>query len=374
MTSPDTAAKAAKDDTNEPAASEPADQLIPRTLLAVLCFAAESGGSITEKEAIANRVRVLDPEARILSAIEQAAAEGVILVELAGESDRKLTLTGEGWKRAMSAAEAKAKEELAKKDDELRAYKVRVTKEHELASEVQACEADLESAKAEVSAAKERLAEAHSKLAIFVRGEVQTSFIKEEPEANDGHKTAYEQGYGAFQPGKAEAVNPYPQDPQSSDWYRGYRAAKQAAGVPVSAEWVTAGLSPFTQVDADSASEALVAEGELVELRRGETLNLDHRTITAYERQYLVIDHDGLDEKTGHFLALPLYTKDEWQQLHEAKFGRSVEGIDQTNEAANHRQQGGEFCGRVVKLGRKKAVVGPIKEGLVIKFEGEAVE
>lgn len=393
MDTTDTAAKAANDDTAkaadtptpEPApAPKPLDPVTRLSLVGILLFIAEQAGTATERATVIKRAQVFDQEERVLAAIEAGAAKGLLLVDLVGQEgqtpERRLTLTVDGWREVLATKEAAAMAALTKKDDELKAFRKRVSREHELAAEVQACEADVEASKAATAAAKERLAEANQRLAAFVRGDVQPTLFDDD----SGHRSAYEQGYGAFDPAKAGAVNPYPADPQASAWQRGYDEAKAkhqpeeneedegeeqpAAEVKPAEEpapW--AGLELVAYQDkarhfAAADLEAIITpEGLLGEARRGEAVAVKEHIITAYERAYVVIARHG-----AAFLALPLYDKDEWAQLHEATYGRSVEGVDQTDEAKVHRQTGGEFCGRVVKMGRKKAVIGPMKDGLLI--------
>lgn len=62
----------------------------------------------------------------------------------------------------------------------------------------------------------------------------------------------------------------------------------------------------------------------------------------------------------------PVVTRDTWQQVYEEKYGRALVDFDQTDEAKEIRQAGGEDCGRPVKVGRLACVMGPESEGLVI--------
>lgn len=313
---------------------------------------------------------------------EITAAVGVLflggLVEKVNDNGSVLlVLTCAGWTEAMALAKKKADEELAKKNDELRALHRHVATEKELAEEVRACEHEVEAAKQTVAACKESLAEANKKLAAFVRGDVQTSFLGDDsPTAPTGEVTAYEQGFRTWDPKKADAINPYPTDPQMSDWARGYEAAKAQnpktepaakAGDPVfpGAPKAIHKTADEIGTDIDALDRAMMDEPERQEIRIGTPLNVATNTVSAYEREYLVIEGAG-DGPDFQYLALPLYTKDEWQQLYEARFGRCVEGIDQTDEAKAQRQTGGEFCGKVVKIGRKKAVIGPVDDALCI--------
>lgn len=82
--------------------------------------------------------------------------------------------------------------------------------------------------------------------------------------------------------------------------------------------------------------------------------------------KYVVRDHS---EKGDRWFLQPLFTKDEWQQLHEAAYGRAVEDFDQNDEAKATRTAGGADCGRVVKVGAKKFVLGPESHGLVVTID-----
>ena len=285
-----------------------------------------------------------------------------------------LVLTCPGWTEAMAQAKAKADAELAKKNDELRALHKHVATEKELAEEVRACEHEVEAAKQTVAACKESLAEANKQLAAFVRGDVQPSFL-DTPTAPTGEVTAYEKGMQAWDPNKADAVNPFRDDPQRSDWQRGYDAGKaqnpkkeapQAGGVIFKdAPKAIHKTADEIGTHIDALDRAMMDENERQEIRIGTVLGVAKNTVSAYEREYLIVMGDG-GGPDFQYLALPLYTKDEWQQLYEARFGRCVEGIDQTEDAKAQRQVGGEFCGKVVKLGRKKAVIGPVDDAMCI--------
>lgn len=82
--------------------------------------------------------------------------------------------------------------------------------------------------------------------------------------------------------------------------------------------------------------------------------------------RYLIRESSSDDKR---WFAQPVHTKDEWQQLCEATYGRAIEDFDQSDEAKDTRQKGGPDCGRVVKAGRAKAVLGPESMGLVIVVE-----
>lgn len=316
--------------------------------------------------------------------IEEAIAKlftgGLIEKEGQVDDSNLLVLTCAGWTEAMARQKCASDEEMAKKNDELRALHKHVAVEKELAEEVKACECDVEGAKARVSAAKKDLETANAKLAAFVRGDVQTSFLGPAPTPT-GEVTAYEQGLRAYDPKKADAVNPYPADPQKSDWQRGYTNAKeQAATAPT----LPAGNPLFEQapkapvrdaselkLHAEALDAALLDDMAQDEIRRGTLLAV--KALPLFERDYLIVDAKGEEPNPCRYLAVPLYrqasSSNEWADLgHENKYGRCVEGIDQTEEAKTTRQTGGEFCGKVVKVGRKKCVVGPMSDAIVIEW------
>jgi hypothetical protein len=270
-----------------------------------------------------------------------------------------LTIKGIRW--VMEVRKELADLALKRKEDELRAFRRRVDHEHMLVRDVQSCEADVEAAKAEVTAAKERLAESNKKLAAYVAGGVQTSIIEDKPKG-DGHRTAYEQGLGAWAPGKA-CANPYPADPQRADWQRGWDEKQAAADADTAPEWVKRKLPGH--VTNDDPAKLVMPEALRRLIQNGaEGVSVAPHAMDAFERPYLVTE-----EHEGAFLALPLYTKDEWGDLHESNFGRPVDGVDQTTDAAAKRTTGGDLCGRVVKVGRKKFIIGPVGDGLAVTME-----
>lgn len=92
-------------------------------------------------------------------------------------------------------------------------------------------------------------------------------------------------------------------------------------------------------------------------------LQIKDNIVTVTGVDYIV--RDVRDDNTRFFLQ-PVVSKDVWQQIYEEKFGRCIESFDQNDEAKTMRIAGGEDCGRVVKNGRSKVVIGPESDGLVI--------
>lgn len=341
----------------------------------ILSGIAAQGGDMAEADAC-KHAPSFKPE-EINAAIARLFIDGLIEKEGAKDCRTLLVLTCAGWTETLARASKAASEALEKKDDEIRALHKHIVTEKELAEEVKACEAEVESAKATVSACKEALATANTKLAAFVRGDVQTSFL-DTPTAPTGDVTAYEQGFRTWDPKKAEAINPYPADPQMGDWQRGYDAAKaQSPKLQDAFNEKRAGVGEYPAskfyLDADTLKVRLLEEGTKAEIRAGNPkVGVKEHTVSLFERDYLVMaDARGFGPES--FQCLPLYSKDEWASMgHEAKYGRCVDGVDQTTEARDQRQAGGEFCGKVVKFCRSKAVIGPVDEAIWLACEDVA--
>jgi hypothetical protein len=219
------------------------------------------------------------------------------------------------------------RQEVERLGRELRAHQEREAREKEAAGLVRATEHELEGAKAHTAAIKEKLAQANQALAAIVMGGAQTSFLEKKPE-DAGEEPA-------------------------SEAERRWLGCKQ--------------------VDAEKARVTFPAIDEVCPMGHEPLAPsekpLSVTPVTLYgELPFLVAEHYGTDGFRC-FACLPLLSKDEWQQLYEAKYGRAVEGFDQSDEAKHQRQLGGPDCGRVVKLGRKKAVVGPKEQALIVCFE-----
>lgn len=91
-------------------------------------------------------------------------------------------------------------------------------------------------------------------------------------------------------------------------------------------------------------------------------------TVVLYDRPYLV-SHAWSGDSASRFNCIPLFTKDEWAQLYEDDFGRAVADFDQSDEAKARRQEGGPWCGLVVKIGRTTHVVGPQVVAMQLVYE-----
>lgn len=239
--------------------------------------------------------------------------------------DGSYSLTPHGWREAMKVQQARAALALKKKDDELAAHKTYHQQEQQLLNAIKAAEATLESKKGAVQAAKADLEASHEALAAHVAGGVQTSFL-EQPKKDEA------------KPGTAPTI--------AADW------AKVLP--PVDAKGVRVFPAPGCPQQKDVTTSLI----------QPETMNAERRKIETPVQAWgipWIVSALWIEEKTGASRAnlLPLLTKDEWQQINEAEYGRAVEVFDQTNEARHLRQKGGPWCGLVVRCGRQVYVVGP---------------
>lgn len=81
---------------------------------------------------------------------------------------------------------------------------------------------------------------------------------------------------------------------------------------------------------------------------------------------YAPINQRCFEDESGYFDLLPLLSPIEWEQRLAETYGPAL--FDLTDDVAvgakEQRQAGGEFCGIVVKFGRKKYVIGPVTEAI----------
>jgi hypothetical protein len=96
-------------------------------------------------------------------------------------------------------------------------------------------------------------------------------------------------------------------------------------------------------------------------------------SVEAYGRHWIVSKLWMGNDGSARANLIPLYSTDEWQQLHEQSFGRKVDDFDQSDEAKDNRQRGGDWCGLVVKCGRRSWVVGPQLDAMHVVYEAEEV-
>lgn len=80
---------------------------------------------------------------------------------------------------------------------------------------------------------------------------------------------------------------------------------------------------------------------------------------------YTPINQHCYEDESGYFDLLPLLVPIEWEQRLAEVYGPALFDLVEGNEEADERRRkGGEFCGVVVKHGRKKYVVGPNAEAI----------
>ncbi len=174
----------------------------------------------------------------------------------------------------------------------------------------------------------------------------------------------FREGEAAAKAGKPESAMPHKSSGQPF-WLSGWRSAtaatkeiREAAKLPIALKQLIPALEHVG--------------GILPASEKPQTV----KTVDAFERPHLVIGWltggggaesvSWVKEGLSHWYLQPLYTKDEWQQLHEKEFGRALMDFDQNKEAQEQRQRGGVDCGRAVKVGKKLYFVGPRREVLVV--------
>ncbi len=67
----------------------------------------------------------------------------------------------------------------------------------------------------------------------------------------------------------------------------------------------------------------------------------------------------------------PLFEIADWKAMHSETYGPPIPGVDASDEAKANRQKGGVDCGRIVKVGNAKYVVGP-RQLLTVFTTGES--
>lgn len=245
------------------------------------------------------------------------------------------------------------KRKLRETRDELAAHQEREEREKELTGDITKASKDVEAAKEVLAGKKAALATAHEQLFLFASGDTQTSHPALKGE-DDEEGDEDEQGRPA-------PVVHIPIPPAV------------AATVQAAQDAVVASLTPKPFEHAVAADQVVPDHGlDLLSLR-----GRLRRDLPAAEKPHQIgpavfecrgcqwLLRDVNDDETRWF-AQRVLSKDEWQQLHEKEFGMCVEGFDQNEEAKHHRTQGGEDNGRVVRVGKKKGVMGPEREGLVL--------
>lgn len=240
--------------------------------------------------------------------------------------------------------EASLRARIGQLEYELRQYKSRREEEEALLSRRNATLHAIEGAKARLTSEKKTLAEIEEEIAALL-----ASSPKDFAETPLGEALS-----------KGEFA-PKPEEPKLAGW---------ADVLPLVGE---ESLRMLVGVGDELPSPERVCSALLPpEAMTGEARKLaDGQTVTCYGKPWIVSHLWNAEDGSGTLRAnvLPLYTKDEWQQLHEAKFGRFVVDFDQSDEAKSQRQQGGDYCGLSVKIGRKTLIVGPQCDALHLAYD-----
>lgn len=296
---------------------------------------------------------------------KQTEPEEITLGEHVAKAEKATTTT---------IAKAPPKEKkVNKKDAELvalrrenKALRAHQQEERQLANEVQAAELDLEGAQAERTAARERLAEANKRLATFVRGEpkrdVETGKQQELMDTKPkGAKPGplvdpTRDGAAAHKAGKLLGTNPWPKEaPERRLWDAGYLAAK----------W---GKAPMNR----AIKYGLFLQGLIDAAIEGDCLPPGEKApsvaaVSAGGHQWLVVDAWKAGESDpARFALVQLLPKTDYVDLWRSKYGPPVAGVDASDEAKATRTAGGVDCGRMVKVGAKQFVVGPMEAAMVL--------
>ncbi len=222
------------------------------------------------------------------------------------------------------------KQQVKKLQDELAAHRKRVDTEHSLSSQVRKRERELEAAKSVVGGCKQALADAIKELTDFLTGGVQTS-------------------HPDLQPPPALPPKEEPAAPSTEP---------SRYNLPVD-----------QRIDVMDAPEVYASKVIAKIMQADKPTKIDKKAVVEVMGLPYLVRQGYPEEKPTRFFLQSLKTKDEWAQLCEADFGRCVNGFDQSEEAKNQRQLGGEDCGRVVVVGQKKFVLGPERFGLVLVCE-----
>lgn len=241
-----------------------------------------------------------------------------------------------------SEKEAALINEVAQLKERLRYFEERREKEQHLLSQRDSALAAIEGAKARVQAEKQGLAEVEEEIAALLK----------EP-------------------------MPMPVRFEHTPIGQAIEEAKAEPAPPVATPWVD--LLPAVTpeqvrvVDASAGEELPTVDAVCSSLLAYQAMQGEKRSLKQFVQVYgtpWIVTHLWRDEATGACRAnvVRLLTKDEYQQSYEAQFGRAVQDFDQSDEAKAQRQVGGEWCGLVVKVGRKVYVVGPQKDALHLAY------
>lgn len=249
-----------------------------------------------------------------------------------------------------SEREAQLMRENAALRDRLSCFEARRETEQHLLAKRDSNLHSIESAKNQVAAYKKELAETEAEIAALLRQPLPQAFA----ETPIGKAITAAETDGSTEPAPPVLgwTTVLPEVPPES--------VRLLVGVGDELPTVDAILA------AELAPQAM--EGEKRALKAAQT-------VTCYGAPWLVTKL-WRDEEMGAMRAnvVQLLTKDEWQQLHEEKYGRAVVDFDQSDEAKEQRQRGGAWCGLVVKVGRKAFVVGPQERAMHLAYDPPEAE
>lgn len=242
--------------------------------------------------------------------------------------------------------EAALTNEVAQLKERLRYFEERREKEQHLLSERDSALAAIEGAKARVAAEKKGLAEVEEEIAALLKEPMPMPVRFEHTPIGQ-----------AIEEAKQEPAAP-PAEPPPPAWLDLLPPVQPDAVKLLD----TAAGDELPTVDA--LCGALLAPQAMMGGKR-----VIKQAVQVYGTPWIVT-HLWKDEAAGACRAnvVRLYTKDEYQQTHEAKYGRAVGDFDQSEEAKAQRQVGGEWCGLVVKVSRKVYVVGPQADALHLAY------
>lgn len=242
-----------------------------------------------------------------------------------------------------SAIESRLMGEIAVLKDRLRYFEERRGLEQSLLAERDSHISAIESAKMAKASAQKELAETEARIAALLKQPMPQAF----------ESTPIGQAIAAAE-GEAAA----PAAPPPTPW----ESILPAVG-PESVKLLDAAAGDELPT-VDALCGALLAPQAMMGGKR-----VLKQSVQVYGTPWIVT-HLWKDEASGACRAnvVRLYTKDEWQQSCEAKYGRAVGDFDQSDEAKAQRQVGGEWCGLTVKVSRKSYVVGPQADALHLAY------
>lgn len=237
--------------------------------------------------------------------------------------------------------EADLQRRLTAAEERLRYYEERRGLEQALLAERDSAISSIESAKNAKASAQKDLAEAEAKIAALLKSPPPQAF----------ESTPIGQAI-------AEASQGAPAVPPPTPW------ESILPAVPADSVRLLDASAGDELPTVDALCGALLAPQAMMGGKR-----VVKQSVQVYGTPWIVT-HLWKDEASGACRAnvVRLYTKDEYQQTHEAKYGRAVGDFDQSDEAKAQRQVGGEWCGLVVKVSRKVYVVGPQADALHLAY------